>query len=298
MKVLEPALSLSLKNILLTTDFSPCSEAAVKYAQAIAHRHGSRVHTIHVSGPESYQLLHHEDFALTFSDLDESSEDVTQVLRGLLQGLPTHVPLRQGEIWEVVNDVIRRNEIDLLVMATHGRTGLHRLISGSIAEEVFRNVPCPVLTIGPEVTPVNPEEFTVSKILLATDFDPNSAAPLYAVWLANDLRSALTVLNVASDKSRNPDVARAQAAVRLKSVIADSGELWCTPELIAETGIPAFKILQVAASLQPGLIILGARHPQPARINSHLPWDTAARVIAEAHCPVLTVRARDSSHYS
>jgi nucleotide-binding universal stress UspA family protein len=42
------------------------------------------------------------------------------------------------------------------------------------------------------------------------------------------------------------------------------------------------------------LIVLGARHPEPAKINSHLPWATAARVIAEAECPVLTVLQKDS----
>jgi nucleotide-binding universal stress UspA family protein len=46
--------------------------------------------------------------------------------------------------------------------------------------------------------------------------------------------------------------------------------------------------------LRADLIVLGARHPEPAKINSHLPWATAARVIAEAECPVLTVRQKEA----
>lgn len=292
MKAIEPVLSLSLKNILLATDFSPGSEAAVKYAQAIARCHSSHVHTIHVSGPDSYQLLDHRAFALTFNDIDDSSADVTQLLQGLVQGLPTGVPLHPGRIWEVINDVIVRNEVDLLVLNTHGRTGMHRLISGSIAEELFRNVTCPVLTIGPGVKACGTKTFAFRNILLATDLDPNSAAPQYAAWLANDFHARLTILSVDTGKNRST---RAQMESRLQAVIADSGDPWCKPNFVVEYGVPAVQILKVAHEQQPDLIVLGARHPEPASINSHLPWATAARVIAEAQSPVLTVRERDQS---
>src|SRR5579871_3871729 len=63
MNTLEAVTALSLKNILLATDFSPGSETAVKYAQAIARRHSSRVHTIHVNSPNSYNLLDPDAFA-------------------------------------------------------------------------------------------------------------------------------------------------------------------------------------------------------------------------------------------
>src|SRR5215470_12901336 len=158
MKTMEPALSLSIKNILLATDFSQASEMAIKYAQAIAHRHGSRVHTIHVNAPDSYQLLDPDAFALTFDGPARSSGNLTDVLHSLLQGLPNQVPLHQGAVWEVVSDVVERNDIDLLVLASHGRHGIPRLLLGSVAEDVFRNVSCPVLTIGPDVKEFNARE--------------------------------------------------------------------------------------------------------------------------------------------
>jgi nucleotide-binding universal stress UspA family protein len=140
MNTLEPVSALSLKNILLATDFSSGSETAVKYAQALARRHGSRVHAIHVNSPDSYNLLDPDAFAITFDGPQTNSKNIPDVLHGLLTGLPSQTPLRQGQVWEVISDVVKRNEIDLLVLASHGRHGIPRLVLGSVAENVFRNV--------------------------------------------------------------------------------------------------------------------------------------------------------------
>jgi nucleotide-binding universal stress UspA family protein len=66
---------------------------------------------------------------------------------------------------------------------------------------------------------------------------------------------------------------------------------------VLKYGLPSANILEVAQQMRADLIVLGARHPEPAKINSHLPWATAARVIAEAECPVLTVRQKDSYEF-
>src|SRR6476646_11574852 len=98
MKLMEPALSLSLKNILLATDFSACSEIAVKYALALARRHSSQMNTIHVEGPDSYQLLQPEAFSIAFRGLNAGTIDVAGLLNGLLKGLPHQAPLQKGAI--------------------------------------------------------------------------------------------------------------------------------------------------------------------------------------------------------
>jgi nucleotide-binding universal stress UspA family protein len=296
MKTLEPAISLSLKNVLLATDFSPGSEIALKYAQAIAQRHASHVHAIHVTAPDSYHLLDPEAFAITFNQSGTNAANAADVLHGLLEGLPSQTPVRQGLVWEVISDVVRRNEIDLLVLASHGRHGIPRLVMGSVAEDVFRNVSCPVLTVGPDVKPCNGKGLNLKRVLLATHFEKNSSAPLYAALLCNEFQAELTALYIAEERE---DVAGARSVKeleliqRLRSVVPDEANLWRKPECELRYGSPASEIVNVARELQSDLIVLGARHPEPARINSHLPWATAARVIAEAHCPVLTVREGD-----
>src|SRR5215467_3684335 len=99
MNTLDPVIALSLKNILLATDFSPGSETALKYAQVIARGHASRVHTIHVNSPDSYNLLEPDAFAITFNSSEENPKNVSGVLHGLLTGLPSQTPLRQGAVW-------------------------------------------------------------------------------------------------------------------------------------------------------------------------------------------------------
>jgi len=294
MKTLEPVTAISLKNILLATDFSPGSETAVKYAQAIARRHTSRVHTIHVNSPDSYNLLDPDAFAITFNGQEANTRNISDVLHGLLTGLPSQTPLRQGAVWEVISDVVKRNEIDLLVLASHGRHGIPRLVLGSIAEDVFRNVSCPVLTVGPDVKPCNSREMKIKKVLLATHFEAGSTAPAYAALLCNEFGAELTVLHVAEENkvASNGKNGR-ELAQQLNSVVPPEACLWRKPVCVLKYGLPSANILEVAQQMQADLIVLGARHPEPAKINSHLPWATAARVIAEAECPVLTVRQKD-----
>jgi len=294
MNTLEPVTALSLKNILLATDFSPGSEIAVKYAQAIARRHASRVHTIHVNSPDSYNLLDPDAFSITFNGPEADSKNVADVLHGLLTGLPSQTPLHQGAVWEVVSDVVKRNEIDLLVLASHGRHGIPRLVLGSVAEEVFRNVSCPVLTVGPDVKPCNSREMKVKKVLLATHFEAGSTAPAHAALLCNEFGAELTVLHVADEnKIASNGKTSKELAQQLTSVVPPEACLWRKPACVIRYGLPSANILEVAQQMRADLIVLGARHPEPAKINSHLPWATAARVIAEAECPVLTVRQKD-----
>jgi nucleotide-binding universal stress UspA family protein len=239
-----------------------------------------------VNGPNSYQLLLPEALAITFDRFHEDCREATEMLRRLITGLPTQVPLHQGRIWEVMEEVIARQEIDLLVEATHGRTGLPRLIHGSVAEEIFRNVSCPVLTVGPAVKAETSMDLKVKSILLATDFNEHSSAPSYAGWLAREFKANLTVLYV-TGKNGNSD--RNMARFRLE--LEDMG-LWSEPEFIVKDGVPATEILQTAWESRPDIIVLGAHHPEPARIVSHWPWDTVANVVAHAKAPVLTYRER------
>jgi len=198
----------------------------------------------------------------------------------------------------VISDVVKRNEIDLLVLASHGRHGIPRLVLGSVAEDVFRNVSCPVLTVGPDVKPCNNREMKIKKVLLATHFEAGSTAPACAAQLCNEFGAELTVLHVADENkvAANGKTSKGLAQ-QLMSVVPTEACLWQKPECILKYGLPSANILEVAQQMHADLIVLGARHPEPAKINSHLPWATAARVIAEAECPVLTVLQKDSYEF-
>jgi nucleotide-binding universal stress UspA family protein len=287
MNVIETEIALSFKNILLAVDFSPASEPAVYYASAIARQCHSNVHMMHVNGLDSYHLLSPEAFRVAVRDREAPTRDMVQLVKNLLDGLPNEVPLHQNGLWDVIADVVARNKIDLVVLGTHGRTGLAKFILGSVAEQIFRNVPCPVLTVGPEAPYAN-EKFAFKNVLLASDLDPHSAAPAYASWLCDEFNGSLTALHVAESNNGHggSDIERANQV----SAMLKPSERAMLPKIVVKHGLPADLILEAISELHPDVVVLGARHPARLGIASHLPWSTASKVIAGAACPVLTVR--------
>jgi nucleotide-binding universal stress UspA family protein len=287
MQTYEPTVSVSLKNILLATDLSPASERAFEFAQAFAREHAA-VHTLHVSGADNYQLLCPEAFAATFAS-PRDYRSAAKVLSGLLEGLPCEVPVHGSHVWEVIADVSARNEIDLLIVGTHGRKGLRKLLFGSIAEEVFRDVSCPVLTVGSDVAEPGADGLNIKNVLLATDCKSGSLAPIYAAWLCQRFRAQLVGLYVAS-KDKTPQVERPfDLEKQLLATAPEINDLERRAEFAVKFGDPAEKILQMAREIEASLIVLGAHAPRDVRTVAHLPWATASRVICGAACPVLTV---------
>lgn len=287
MKLMEPKIAFSLKNILLAVDFSAASESAVPYARSIARLCSSNVQVVHVNGSDSYHMLPAEAFRIAVTNGNTPSDGLSGLLKTLMDGLPDEAPLLHGNISEVVADVISRNKIDLVVLGTHGRNGLSKLMWGSVAEHIFRNVWCPVMTIGPSVEPIK-EEMCFQRVLLASDLNSHSAAPLYASWLCNQLGGTLMALHVA-DENNGTTGDDLQKVTRLESLVA----LDCPavpPRFTVEHGSPATKILEAIETLRPDVAVLGVRHPSKATIGTHLPWSIATKVIAEARCPVLTIR--------
>lgn len=285
MKLMESEVALSLRNILLAVDFSPASEAAVRYARAVARQYLSDVHTIHVNDPDSYHLLSPEAFRVAVRDR-QVPPDVVQLVEALLQGLPNEVPLRHEGIWGVIADVVARNQIDLLVLGTHGRTGLGKFIAGSVSEQVLRNVYCPVLTVGPEA-PQAGEKLNFQNVLLATDLDPCSAAPLYAAWLCNEFGGSLTALHIPSEFNGKNTTDKDRAR-QVEEMLA-TNQFSKPSRILVQHGSPAAKILETISVLHPDVVVLGARHPERGT-SGHMPWSTVSNVIADAECPVLTVR--------
>jgi nucleotide-binding universal stress UspA family protein len=294
MKTLETSALISLKNILLATDLSASSQKALQYARALAHEHGASVHTLYVSGPDNYQLLCPYAFATTFEQVPANCDGLA-VLQGLLSGLPHEVPLHGRKVWEVIADVSERNEIDLLILGTHGRKGLDKLLFGSVAEEVFRNVSCPVLTVGADAEPPtldNTGRLVMEKILLATDFNPLSQAPSYACAVSERFQAELHELHVAASVVEG--MPGRQVKDHIAGMAPEVGDLTRKASFLVEYGEPGTKIPLVAEELKASLIVLGARHPRNAKAHSHVPWATVARVIAGGRCPVLTVRDADN----
>jgi nucleotide-binding universal stress UspA family protein len=141
MKVLEKSSEIKLNNVLFATDFSRYSDAALPFAFAIAHQYGVKLFATHVLAPDSYLLAVPEGWD---SVSEKHKEMDSQRLEEQLRGLPHQILNPVGDISDTIFQIVRDNDIDLLVLGTHGRSGLPKLLLGSVAEKLFRQSPIPV----------------------------------------------------------------------------------------------------------------------------------------------------------
>jgi nucleotide-binding universal stress UspA family protein len=295
MKLASTTPRVAFENVLVATDFSPLSEPALLWARAIARRYGSELYVTHVISPAETALVPPEYWGSTQEAIEEAAAREMEGLDTNLRGVAHKMLLQHGGVWESISEAIEKFRIDLVVMATHGREGLGRFILGSVAEEVFRRVPCPVLTVGPKVTAqvIGGPEFR--QILLATDFGPESlAAARYAVALAQEFGTGLTLLNVMDEKDfeppTDPQVVMQNRMGRLHKVIPPDAERWREPQFAVEFGNASEQILNVAQERNADLIVLGAKFAGHVAAATHLASATAHTVVSHATCPVMTVR--------
>lgn len=138
---------LRLKRILVPVDFSDAGKPSLRYALFLARQSGASLHLIHVLEPVYY----HPDFSHVPPDLSQMREQVNRELGrmqvGLFRGVKTRSDIREGQPHQEIVRAARELPADLIVMATHGHTGLRHIFLGSTAERVVRHAECPVLVI-------------------------------------------------------------------------------------------------------------------------------------------------------
>jgi len=318
MKTLEVTshAGISLKNILFATDFSEASQAALPYAAAIARRYDSQLHIAHIVSPTGYIIPSEPGDPVTLDSIHEAAlADARQRIETLtshLKTVPHHTYLREGKVWESLSDIVQTHDIDLLVVGTHGRTGVEKFVLGSKAEEILRQATCPVLTVGPKIggraklAAIENEgnlagpKISLHQIIFATDFSPESlAAAPFAASLAKEFQAKLTLLNVIEkyeDIDRRPRPVDL-ALQRLGRLVPEEASLWCSPKSSVQFGPPAECILKEALDSEADLVVLGVRAAAGHLLAAtHLPWATAHKVIVQAHCPVLTIPNNTTLH--
>jgi nucleotide-binding universal stress UspA family protein len=136
---------LPIKTILHPTDFSPQAEYAFRLASALARDYNARLIIMHV---KMVPAVAYGEFAALPPDAEESVESLKERLTQLKpRGCAVEYVLTEGVPAEEIVNVAGDKHCDLILMGTHGRTGLGRLLMGSVAELVVRKAPCPVLTV-------------------------------------------------------------------------------------------------------------------------------------------------------
>jgi len=293
MSPLAAPIRVSLQNILVPTDFSSFSETALAYGAALCRRYDTTLYTVtvvpeeitdYVQPPDPFYLRHVAEKKMAhLAELE------------LFQGIKHREWVKEGFVSEVLTDLIDKLEIDLVVLGTHGRGGIKKLVLGSVAERVIESAPCPVLAVGPQVSSILGAELKLHRILCATDLlHASTRALTYAVWLAEQEHAHLTllhVLKVPTDAPLGyPESEREMAMKRLMQLLPPETSASVEAECIVEIGAPGEHILKVAEEQNADLIVMCPHHTSYARVSTHLPWITPHQVLCHARCPVLTVR--------
>lgn len=143
----------AIRKILVPTDFSNASRAALRYACTLADSLQASLHILHATDYPYFVRGYGDFYPLPQEVFDRIAQDVTKNLNRVLSAEEQqkyHVTLvhRSGAAaQEILAYVTEQGDIDLIVMATHGRGGVARLMMGSVADKIIRAAPCPVVTI-------------------------------------------------------------------------------------------------------------------------------------------------------
>ncbi len=293
--------------ILVAIDFSEASERALRIASQMAPG-APNFAAVHVLNSDwRYEMLEcPPEIDLETKDAQQHLNEVTAEV-GKQRNVET-ILVKHGPVAQVLSAAASNSGADLIVIGTRGRGGLSKLALGSVAEELLRIAPCPVMTVGPESNVSS--NLCLDTILLATDFGQGSAKALPLVLaLAARHHSRLILLHMISPMpatSSNlsayaPATAAAEEigqwetscrnrAIReLKQWLPRETGLTQEPEFIVGTDFLPEGVLTAAQETRAGLIVMGANHTNSARVAAHVPWTAVHEIVRHAPCPVLTV---------
>ena len=296
MKTATALTAAGFRNILFATDFSPAAAHAIPYVKRIAKHYGANLVALHVR-PPAVNPMTEPTYWPDEETIQKENEGLREQLLDTFAGICTTALIEDGDIESRLQEAMAKNNTDLVVIGTRGRTGLGKMLLGSVAEEIFRTVTCPVLTVGPHVDTPRGDDGQIREIIYATDFtSPSQAAAAFAVSLAREFQARLILLHVIAEPKAGElisahDVTQAGKDL-LRKLVPVEAEAWCKPLFFVERGNPADRILELAHLRGAELIVLGVKPEQGIPgAATHLPNATAHKVVSHAECPVLTVRS-------
>ena len=297
-------MSVNIRRILCAVDLSEFSSRALRQAAVFAQWTGAQVSVLHVHQPATSLVaagpfVGGETLLPTLRttdrlDLDAALEELVTQETGIARA-----DAMVDDASDVADAILKRaaaGHADLIVMGTHGRSGIQHLMVGSVAEKVLRRAGCAVLTV-----PLTaPEEFpgSLRRILCALDFSVGSSRALHdARDLAARAAAPLTVLHVIELPPDVPDLLQPdltgyraarfeQARVRMTAALAPVRDACETSELLL-VGRAGREIVRVATEQESDLIVMGV-HGR-GTVNLAIFGSVTHHVLRHALCPVLTV---------
>lgn len=300
---------IEIPRILCPVDFSDHSQRAVDYAVALARWYTARLTLLHVYEVVPLAPLAPEMTA-GFALGPEYREGLLRDLERFVEpagadAVPLEFVVEEGQAGREIVRWAKENGSGLIVLGTHGRSGLERFLVGSVAERVLHRAPCPVLTVPPRA-PHAPAAPVFKRILCGIDFSPCSLRALeYALSMAQEGGACLTLVHVfESDASMPADwrttlqpaavrealvALEAERCARLAHIVPANVAGAGTVDTAMACGPAAREILRLAVERHADAIVLGVRGRNAADLLFF--GSTTNKVVRQATCPVLVVNA-------
>lgn len=287
--------AISLKRILYTTDLSKASRAALPFVSAIARKYGSQVYAAYVWSPLPYTMVPQGKAPLIEEKQRKDAQKALEKVLGAkeLAGMAIKPVLACGEPVAELKRIIQESRIDLAIVSTHGRTGFRHLLMGSVAEELFRTLPCPVLTVGPNISTRFAARPEVKRILFPTDLSLDSKAVFpYLAVVAAEYDASITVLHVLPGENHRHPSALDEAGVlkeEIQRMACHQVDPRCRVSTVVERGDPAERILAHATNAD----LIGFGVHKASEFTTHFRNTIPYKVVLHAPCPVLTAHVGD-----
>ena len=299
---------IKLKKILVPVDFSDPSRKAIDYGAALAQKFGSRIVLAHIV--PSLAALNYafpaDTYEMEKKTFADAKKRVPEMLpQDYLSSLDTQIIVKTGDVRHELLGIVDQEDINLVVMGTHGRGTFGHLLLGSTAESILRRVPVPILT----VSHLNPEHeihehhiAPIHRILYATDLSETMRIGLrYSAELARSFRAELTLLNVVDNLELFHTGAPAWAAERdnalsrFKWAVSEENVTDVRTEVMVLEGEAHSTITRFAERSKVDLIVLNLH--SKTFLERAMLGSTAERVIRTAAIPVLSLPVATADRY-
>lgn len=299
---------MKIKRILFPTDFSRCSDQALVHALSLAERYDASLAIVHVLLPleyDPYELGHH------LPDLDKVQEEIDRLSASQINAAIDRKSYRDITINQSTTrgispapsilEYAAREEIDLIVMGTHGRRGINHFMLGSVAEETVRLAPCPVVTVREKRNQSAMTQF--NQILVPIDFSEFSRDAIsHAKYLAADFGSTVRLLHIVEEVIHPSFYVTGQTSLttwfpeieatslkEMKKLADDAPGPQVPLEFHIKEGRAAVDIIGFAKKNLIDLIVM-ASHGLTG-IEHLLLGSVAEKVVRMAPCPLFTIKS-------
>ena len=297
---------LKIKKILFPTDFSRCAKQALSHAIHLAEKYDAELDILHatvlnIESPRraSNRSPNIEEIQQWFDETAKHNlDDLLAVLDNDIKVKTIHI--KGVSTAPAILEYAEDNDVDIIVIGTHGRRGLGHIFLGSVAEELVRLAPCPVFTIREEKKPIPAHE--IKKILVPIDFSDYSKSTLtYAKHFAERYNARLQLLHVISQSippsfyaggvtswfELAPDL-KLKCEEQLNSLFKETQGPDIPFDIHVSEGTPAHDIVDFAKEQNPDLLVI-ATHGLTG-IQHLLLGSVAEKVVRMSPCPVFTVK--------